>query len=292
MVESRPPLSVAESRQKGNQNYGLPRRTFRFGDGRPLRIAHSLAIAEDVTVSHASVSGGVDPKKHAGAVRTKPRPTIRRDFRELAIAHYHELLGADKMLSAAVFEKLHATMRGNRLLYGERPIGIALRPHFLERKLFEALVDRAELVASALEKVASAAVQSPALMTRLGLTEIEQRLARIEPGFSGSTVTSRMDGFVYGNEIKFVEYNAENPSSLSDQEGLNRLLFELPTMSIFAKQYQLQQFSPADKLLETLLATYREWGGTRLPKIAILDWNTMEANCAAASSMSILSTSG
>ena len=126
-------------------------------------------------------------------------------------------------------------MRANRLLYGDRPIGVALRPHLLERKQIEALTRAAEAIAGALEKIAAAAVQSPALMTGLGLTETEQKLAMIDPGFESAGVTTRMDGFVYGEEIKFVEYNAENPSSLSDQEGLNRLLFDLPAMEIFAE---------------------------------------------------------
>jgi hypothetical protein len=113
-------------------------------------------------------------------------------------------------------------------------------------------------------------------MAQLGLTEAEQKLAMIDPGFTGAAVTSRLDGFVHGDEIKFVEYNAENPSSLSDQEGLNRLLFEVPAMSIFTQRYRLQQFSPVQKLLTTLLATYREWNGTAaVPNIAIVDWKNL-----------------
>ena len=200
---------------------------------------------------------------------------MSRNFRNKAIAQYHELLAADKMLSPAVFERLRTGMRTNRLLYGDRPIGVALRPHLLERKQIEALTRAAEAIAGALEKIAAAAVQSPALMTRLGLTETEQKLAMIDPGFEGAGVTTRMDGFVYGEEIKFVEYNAENPSSLSDQEGLNRLLFDLPAMEIFAEQYCLQEFSPAKRLLETLLATYEEWRGVGVPNIAILDWEDL-----------------
>jgi len=194
-------------------------------------------------------------------------------LREKAIAEYHQLLSADTGLSSGVFDQLRATMRSKLLVYGERPIGVALRPHLLERKQFELLTRRAELVASALEKVAAAAVESPALMDELGLTALEAKLALIDPGFSYSAITSRMDGFVHGNQIKFVEYNAENPSSLSDQEGLNRLLFALQEMSTFAQRYRLRQFSPVEKLLETLLATYREWGGTDIPRIAIIDWH-------------------
>ncbi len=193
-------------------------------------------------------------------------------LRDKAIAEYHKLLAADADLSSGIFEKLRATMRSNLLVYGDRPIGVALRPHLLERRQFELLTKRAELLASALEKIAAAAVQCPTLMDELGLTDAERRLALVDPGFSGAAITSRMDGFVHGEEIKFVEYNAENPSSLSDQEGLNRVLFELPEMSTFAKRYRLRQFSPVEKLLEALLATYREWGGTGVPNIVILDW--------------------
>lgn len=197
-------------------------------------------------------------------------------LRERAIAEYHQLLAADANLSGdAVFEKLRSAMRRARLVYGERPIGVALRPHLLEQRQFELLTNRAELIASALEKVATAAVQSPKVMDELGLTDAERKLALVDPGFSGATITSRIDGFVHGEEIKFVEYNAENPSSLSDQEGLNRLLFELPEMSTLAKRYRLRQFSPVEKLLEALIATYREWGGANIPNVAILDWKDL-----------------
>lgn len=197
-------------------------------------------------------------------------------LRERAIAEYHQLLAADANLSGdTVFEKLRAAMRSARLVYGDRPIGVALRPHFLEQAQFELLTNRAELIASALEKVAAAAVQSPNLMDELGLTDAEQKLALIDPGFSGAAITSRIDGFVHGEKIKFVEYNAENPSSLSDQEGLNRLLLQLPEMSTFAERHRLRQFSPVEKLLETLIATYREWGGADIPNVAILDWKDL-----------------
>jgi hypothetical protein len=133
----------------------------------------------------------------------------------------------------------------------------------------------AELIVCALEKIAAAAVQFPALMTKLGLTDAEQKVALIDPGFTRAAVTTRLDGFVHGQEIKFVEYNAENPSSLSDQEGLNRVLFELPAMSTLAQRYCLQQFSPVERLLATLLAVYREWNGNGVPNIAIVDWKNL-----------------
>ena len=180
-------------------------------------------------------------------LRSLKRPATNTGaLRERAIAEYHELLAADETLTPATFEKLRSAMRKNRLLYGDRPIGIALRPHLLDQKQFRALTLLAERVTSALEKVAAAVVQDPKLMDELGLTEAERKMALVDPGFSTAGVTTRLDAFVHGDEIKFVESNAENPSSLPDQEELNRLLFELPVMASFARRYRLRQFSPVE----------------------------------------------
>jgi hypothetical protein len=216
-------------------------------------------------------------KNKGGAFLNQPATSIG-GLRHRVIAEYHELLTSDKTLAPSVFERLHSAMRENRLVYADRPISVALRPHFLERSQFEVHTAVAELIASALEKVAAAAVQSPALMTQLGLTDAEQKLALVDPGFPRAAVTTRLDGFVHGEEIKFIEYNAENPSSLSDQEGLNRLLFELPAMSTLAQRYRLQQFSPAERLLTSLLAAYREWNGIGVPNIAIVDWKNLPSS--------------
>jgi hypothetical protein len=79
--------------------------------------------------------------------RTRSTHTLREE----AISHFHDLLAADETLSPVVFEKLRTAMRKNRLVYGERPIGVALRPHFLHHEQFEKLTQTAERIASALE---------------------------------------------------------------------------------------------------------------------------------------------
>ena len=72
-------------------------------------------------------------------------------LRERAIAQYHELLLEDETLAPRIFENLHETMRANRLVYGDRPISVALRPHLLERSQFEAHKVAAELIARRME---------------------------------------------------------------------------------------------------------------------------------------------
>src|SRR5262245_18197995 len=199
-----------------------------------------------------------------GAFLQKPTTnTVTQRGRVIALDH--DLLWCDQQPTPETFGKLRSGMRKKRLLYGDRPIGIALRPHLLDQKQFRALTLSAEHITSALEKIAAAVVQDPKLMHELGLTEAERRMALVDPGFPTAGVTTRLDAFVHRDEIKFVESNAENPSSLSDQEELNGVLLELPVMANFTRCYCLRQFSPLEKLLETLLSVYHEWGGSGVP---------------------------
>jgi len=194
-------------------------------------------------------------------------------MRKTLIAEYHASLAEDEGLTTEFFAHLKTMMRARRLLYGAREIGIALRPHLLTRTQFAMLAHASEVVAGAFEKIASALLSEPSRMETVGLTEREIKLALVDPKHSTSTVTSRLDAFVHGHEVKFVEYNAENPSSLTDQTGLNEILLEVGAMRDVSRRYQLRQFSPEKHLLNALLNTFREWGGAGTPNIAILDWN-------------------
>ncbi len=193
-------------------------------------------------------------------------------MRAEAIAEYHRWLAADDRLDADFIARLKELMRANRLSYGNRVIGVSLRPHFLTRRQYDALTHASETVASAFDKVAAAIIANPSLMEQVGLNERERRMALIDPGFSTATITTRLDAFVHDDEIKFVEYNAENPSSLTDQSGLNQILFEVEALQTLAERYPLRQFTPAASLLRNLIATFKEWGGAGLPNVAILDW--------------------
>jgi hypothetical protein len=89
--------------------------------------------------------------KNKGAAFLKQAATNTGGLRDCVIAEYHELLSSDKTLVPSVFEQLHSAMRTNRLVYGERPISVALRPHFLERLQFEVHTAVAELAARRME---------------------------------------------------------------------------------------------------------------------------------------------
>lgn len=196
-------------------------------------------------------------------------------MREQLIAEYHDTLLRDEGLTPEFFARLKNLMRSRRLLYGSREISVALRPHLLTRTQYDLLVQSSEALASAFQKVASALLSEPLRMNSVGVTEREIKLALVEPKHSSLTVTSRLDAFIHDHEVKFVEYNAENPSSLTDQAGLNEVLLEVGAMRELLNRNPLTQFWPAKHLLDALLETFCEWGGSGVPSIAILDWQNL-----------------
>lgn len=196
-------------------------------------------------------------------------------MREQAILEYHEMLATDESLTGEFFARLRSGMSVMHLLYGERPLGVALRPHLLTGVQYDALTSTTETLVAAFDKISAALVSNPALMEKVGMWGLVRDLALVDPGYKCPAVTTRLDAFITGSEIKFVEYNAENPSSLPDQAGLNQLLFEVGAMQNFAERYRLRQFDPVAALLESLLETYREWGGQGAPNVAIVDWKDL-----------------
>ncbi|MEJ7713538.1 MAG: hypothetical protein WKF84_27760 [Pyrinomonadaceae bacterium] len=198
-------------------------------------------------------------------------------MRDKAIAEYHEALATDACLDAAFFARLRSAMTAMRMLHGDRQIGVALRPHLLTNAQYDAIANASETLAGALERVVAALLSDPSRMEMIGLTDAERRLALISPGYShAAMVTARLDAFIVDQEVKFVECNAENPSSLPDQLGLNQILFEVSALQKLCTRYRLRQFDPVAAMLRALLDTYREWcSHSNAPQVAIVDWSDL-----------------
>ena len=136
-------------------------------------------------------------------------------MREEAIAEYHGLLAADEGLTAELFARLKQAMRARRLVYGGREIGVALRPHLLTRAQYDRLTRASEILAGAFEKLSAAMLAEPQLLARVGLTELERRLALVEPGYRCPAVTTRLDAFVFGMASRAVTSTRSRSASES-----------------------------------------------------------------------------
>lgn len=192
---------------------------------------------------------------------------------EIIIKSLDSRILGDSTIGPELFAGLLAAQRELGLLHGDRPTCPFLRPHILARPQYAAIEVAAEIIAGAFEKLVARALEHPPLLNDLGLTPAEEQMARIDPGYSPLCVTSRLDAYLTDSGFQFLEYNAENPAGVSDQMQLEKVLLQLPHMRTFLEQHENWTPKPHVRLLDSLLATYREWGGEEpSPQIAIVDW--------------------
>jgi uncharacterized circularly permuted ATP-grasp superfamily protein len=190
------------------------------------------------------------------------------------IETWQALLRADEELAPGHCTGFAAAMRARRLTFGDRIHCPFLRPFFLS-VLDEARIRRAaETLAALGERVAREAIVSPALFAQLGVTEAEERLVRIEPGYDRASTASRVDAFLLPSGLHFAEYNAESPAGPGYTQRLAELFDALPVMARFREGRTVRYRQTIEPLLAALLESYREWGGrAQPPTVAIVDWS-------------------
>ena len=164
-------------------------------------------------------------------------------------------------------------MRERRLTFGGRLLCPFLRPFFLDPSDEARVKHAAETLWRLGERVATAAANDPSMLDYLGLSDEEIRLAEIDPGYDVASTAARADAFILPDSLQFAEYNAESPAGPGYSQRLSELFDELPLMQRFKQRFDVRYYTPIPQLLEALVQSYRDWGGTaRPPRMAIVDW--------------------
>jgi hypothetical protein len=190
---------------------------------------------------------------------------------ETPIDYWHTLLGDED--AAPLCARLADRMRDRRLRFGDRIICPFLRPFFLDAVDEPRVRHVAETLWTLGERVARVALESPEMLRQLALSEAEVRLAAIDPGYATTSTAARADAFILPGSLQFAEYNGESPAGAGYSQGLAELFAEQPLMARFRERFGARLYRPVDALLEALIASYREWGGTASPPlVAIVDW--------------------
>lgn len=189
------------------------------------------------------------------------------------IADWHALLRPEEELAPHYTAAFAASMRGQKLTFGQRVHCPFLRPFFLAPEDEVRIRNASQTIAALGERVVRAALASDDLYEQLGMTEAEDALVGIEPGYRTASTASRLDAFLLPDSLWFAEYNAESPAGIGYTQRLCELFDVTEVMSRFRQNRRVRYHQVIPALLEALVASYREWGGTsRAPTIAIVDW--------------------
>ncbi|MDH3492292.1 MAG: hypothetical protein OEM82_01990 [Acidobacteriota bacterium] len=189
------------------------------------------------------------------------------------IRHLDELILKNHRNNGDLLISLTRAQEANGLLDNGRPFAPVLRPFFFGRAKYTEISRAAETLSSALERMTLAALENDEIMDELDLSEAENRMARVDPGYPGVCHSSRLDTFLHGVDFKFLEFNAENPAGIIDQMQIEKVLELIPEVNSFLRENPHWKPRPHLKLLNSMVEAYRDFGGVKeFPSIAIVDW--------------------
>jgi uncharacterized circularly permuted ATP-grasp superfamily protein len=187
-----------------------------------------------------------------------------------AVAEFHALL-EDADVAAGSAAALAEGQRRRRLVFGQRPLCVSLRPNLMPQGTWHNVRRATERIYGALARLEDALLEEEDLRRDIDLDPEEERLALADPGFEASSPSSRLDGFIDSGVIRFVEYNAESPAGMAYNDELVAVFDGLPVMASFRKRWRLRNVPTRRHQLATMLRSY----GSRTPSkptIAIVDW--------------------
>jgi hypothetical protein len=184
------------------------------------------------------------------------------------VVAYNKLL-SNAATAAACSETLAEGQRTARAVFGDRPLCVSLRPNFVTKRQHAANRTASEALYGALARQERALLRDDDLRRELDLSPEEDRLALADPGFSAASPSSRLDGFVSGGVIRYVEYNAESPAGMAYNDVLVKIFDRLPAMRAFRKRYRARPLRAASKQLTVM----RRAHGRKIGTIAIVDWH-------------------
>jgi uncharacterized circularly permuted ATP-grasp superfamily protein len=202
----------------------------------------------------------------ARALTKRPGPALPDP-----LVAYHELL-EDPDLAERSATMLMTRQRERRLVFGERPLCVCLRPNLISEWQYAEVNAAAETIYAALGRLERALLDSDDLRREIALDPREEALALRDPGFRAASPSARLDGFI-GEDgvIRFVEYNAESPAGMAYNDELAQVFAALPVMKRFRERFRMNVVPVRGRQLSAMLRAHRS-RSDRAPTIAIVDW--------------------
>ncbi len=179
--------------------------------------------------------------------------------------------------SSAQIEQLRRFLIDRKCTFRNVAMPTLLKPNFISPKQSRGLVRTVEIMSRILDKFVRFYLDNEEVRDIMKFSDRENELFFIKPGYQKPLVISRLDAFLNGYSIKFLEFNCDSPAGIAYSDVLEEGFFQIFRDYPFLKDWQLRSIRRQELLLASLLTCYRQFrsvskGHPAKPLIAIVDW--------------------
>lgn len=162
------------------------------------------------------------------------------------------------------------------VVFDGRTIPFVLMPHFVSPGQVRRVRRAVETLSQVLNRFCDAYPDDPRLREELDLPEFEDALIRVDPGYPGPLRICRLDAFLSGYEVKFLEFNADSPAGIGYTDVLYEGLREAIELPRVETEFDTAYTPMLPVLIDTLLDAYQCRRSSRpdlpeTPRLALID---------------------
>jgi glutathionylspermidine synthase len=172
--------------------------------------------------------------------------------------------------------EIEAWLADHDVVFAGNTIPFVLMPHFVSPGQVRRVRHAVGCLSRVLDRFCDAYPDDGRLREELAVPDWEDELIRVEPGFPRPLRICRLDAFLQGYDVKFLEFNADSPAGIGYTDilydGLRRSL-ELPRV---AAEFDTAYAPMLPELIATLLDAYghvrrRAPDLPEQPRLALID---------------------
>lgn len=206
---------------------------------------------------------------------SRPEPSLEQDFTmadqaltQWMIKHPQEVIKHRQHFMQQLLKK--------RCSYGREGgiLPVTLAPMFLKQSSVDQIAQVAEQLDKILDKSINLYFKDEYVRSYFPYPDIPLEWINWDPGYKKPTMLSRHDALFDGKDLKFIEFNTDNPGGRGWLDTYEELLLHSPLYKDILKEYCVLPERPMlYALKDALLKCYAEWGGTKKsPRVALVSF--------------------
>lgn len=163
-----------------------------------------------------------------------------------------------------------------RCIHGDEPFQLTLMPLFVKEKSWKLIQETTEAADLLLDKVINLYFSEQEVREYFPYWDLPQEWLDADPGYRKPTVMNRHDILFDGKNLKFIEFNTDNPGGVGWVDMYEELFKEHPLYSSLIYSYGEEREKAIVKtLLEAVTGCYGEMGFSQTPRAAIVSFRNI-----------------
>jgi len=172
--------------------------------------------------------------------------------------------------------RIESWLASHDVVFAGHTIPFVLMPHFVSPGQVARVRRAVECLCAVLDRFCEAYPDDERLQAELALPTFEDSLVRVSPGYPRPLRICRLDAFLTGHQVKFLEFNADSPAGIGYTDVLHEGLREAISLPRVDADFDTAYAPMLPLLTETLLDAYGSVRAERpdlpeTPRLALVD---------------------